>query len=282
MDENNCSVSTRCELPGVFGKAASPGMTSGTVSYYGEKSGIIANVRKSRILAAVLMVCLCFAQASSAAESLSILFLGDRGQHQPSERALQLIPVMKMYGIDITYTENLNDLNAATLARFDGLIIYADQDKIESAQEKALLDFVAGGKGFIPIHCASYCFINSPKYVALVGAQFKIHSVGVFRTRTVNVNHPVMKGLREFETRDETYVHTNFNRDCIVLQVRREGDRDEPWTWVRTHGRGRVFYTAYGHGDHTWDNPEFLALLERGVRWACGDNRIEGEDNAPK
>lgn len=110
------------------------------------------NARTPCILAAALAVCLCFAQPSSAAESLSILFLGDRGPHRPSERAQQIIPVMKARGIDITYTENLGDLNTATLDKYDGLILYADQDKIEPAQEKAPLDYVASGKGFIVIH----------------------------------------------------------------------------------------------------------------------------------
>ncbi len=46
----------------------------------------------------------------------------------------------------------------------------------------------------------------------------------------------------------------------------------EPWTWVRTHGKGRVFYTAWGHDERTWGNPGFQTLLERGIRWAVGDD----------
>ena len=49
-------------------------------------------------------------------------------------------------------------------------MIYANHEKIAPDQEKALLDFVAGGKGFLPIHSASFCFQNSPAYIALVGA----------------------------------------------------------------------------------------------------------------
>ncbi|MBW8885755.1 MAG: ThuA domain-containing protein, partial [Planctomycetia bacterium] len=49
-----------------------------------------------------------------------------------------------------------------------------------------------------------------------------------------------------------------------------EGDRKEPWTWVRTHGKGRVFYTAWGHDQRTWSNPGFQNLVERGIRWAVG------------
>ena len=34
----------------------------------------------------------------------------------------------------------------------------------------------------------------------------------------------------------------------------------EPWTWVRTQGKGRVFYTAWGHDQRTWSHPGFHNL----------------------
>src|SRR5439155_27296415 len=46
---------------------------------------------------------------------------------------------------------------------------------------------------------------------------------------------------------------------------------DEPWTWGRTYGKGRVFYTAWGHDQRTWSQPGFQQLVERGLRWAVGD-----------
>src|SRR5262249_3507990 len=66
-------------------------------------------------------------------------------------------------------------------------------------------------------------------------------------------------------------VHKDHNeKDRTVLEVRAEGDRKEPWTWVRTQGQGRVFYTAWGHDQRTWGNLGFQALVERGIRWAVG------------
>ena len=121
----------------------------------------------------------------------------------------------------------------------------------------------------MPLHCASYCFLNSPKYIALVGAQFQRHGTGEFDTKVVDPSHPIMKGFEPFRTWDETYVHPKHNeKDRHVLQVRAEGQTDEPWTWVRTQGKGRVFYTAYGHDGRTWQNPGFHDLVERGIRWA--------------
>jgi len=205
----------------------------------------------------------------------SVLFLGDKGHHQPADRAAQLTPVLAGRGIQLTYTEKLADLNRQTLARYDAVLIYANIEEIGPAQEKALLDYVEAGGGFVPVHCASYCFLNSPKYIALVGAQFRRHGTGEFDTKIVDSSHPIMKGFEPFRTWDETYVHHKHNeQDRHLLQVRAEGQTDEPWTWVRTQGKGRVFYTAYGHDARTWQNPSFHDLIERGIRWVSQKGEV--------
>jgi type 1 glutamine amidotransferase len=212
---------------------------------------------------------------NSATPPLRVLFLGDQGHHQPADRAAQIIPVLAGRGIDVKYTEKLDDLNPETLAKFDALLIYANSTQITPSQEKALLDYVEGGGGFVPLHCASYCFLNSPRYIALVGAQFQRHGTGEFDTKIVDPAHPIMHGIEPFRTWDETYVHTKHNtKDRHVLQVRAEGNGEEPWTWVRTQGKGRVFYTAYGHDARTWQNPGFQDLIERGIRWATGKGEV--------
>jgi type 1 glutamine amidotransferase len=81
-----------------------------------------------------------------------------------------------------------------------------------------------------------------------------------------------MQGWKTFETWDETYVHAKLNPDIIVLQERVEGDHHEPWTWVRTQGKGRVFYTAYGHDERTWKQPAFQELVANGIMWAVSDD----------
>jgi putative membrane-bound dehydrogenase-like protein len=212
---------------------------------------------------------------------LKVLFLGDQGHHRPADRAAQITPVLALRGIELTYTEDANALNLENLAKFDALLIYANIERITPEQEKALLSYVEGGGGFVPIHCASFCFLNSPRYVALVGAQFERHDTGEFDTKVVDADHPITRNLTPFRTWDETYVHRRHNEEGRqVLQVRDEKGRDEPWTWVRTQGKGRVFYTAYGHDARTWQNPGFHDLLERGIRWVA--NKGEVFDSRPR
>ena len=225
-----------------------------------------------RRAAALLLFVFNLAAPVTAADRAPIeaLFLGDSRAHHPADRAAQLIPAMAERGIRVDYTERVQVLNPKDLARYDALLLYANIDEIASDQEKALLDWVAAGGAFVPIHCASFCFRNSEKFVELVGAQFRRHGRGVFTAEIVDRDHSVTKGFREFATWDETYVHHLHNSDRQVLMERVEGDHREPWTWTRTHGKGRVFYTAYGHDQRTWSHPAFQQLIERGIRWAVG------------
>ncbi len=219
-------------------------------------------------------------KTTGKARRIEILFLGDNNHHKPAERVPALMAALGSKGINITYTDNLADLNSETLAKYDGLLIYANWDTLPAQQEKALLDYVASGKGFIPVHCASFCFHNSEEYVKMVGGKFWRHKMDTIQASITQPGHPAVAGLQPFKSVDETYLHEKLQPDNNVLMEReieadqttdKPGQKTEPYTWTRSYGKGRVFYTAYGHDERTWNNPGFQALLEKGILWAVGD-----------
>jgi putative membrane-bound dehydrogenase-like protein len=135
---------------------------------------------------------------------------------------------------------------------------------------------VKNGGGLVALHCASASFQNSEEFIRLVGAAFKSHGTGTFSPTTTNANHTVMKGVGDYTSWEETYIHTKHNPDRVVLAVHRENGHEEPWTWVRNYGKGRVFYTASGHAreddpKNVWTTPGFQRLVENAVKWTAGD-----------
>lgn len=229
------------------------------------------------LLVAFLVACNSKAKNEVAADDrprrIELLFLGHEIEHHNSRAYFPILAsALTKEGINLTYTEDVTDLNDKNLGLFDGLIVYANHESINPTQEKALLNFVSEGNAFIPIHSASFCFKNSPEYIDLVGAQFMDHGTGTFSTSIVNKEHPAMQGLAEFSTWDETYVHDKIAADITVLMERVEGDHREPWTWVKEHGKGKVFYTAYGHDERTWNQPGFQQLVKQGILWAVDAN----------
>ncbi|MFM1968857.1 MAG: hypothetical protein RL152_234, partial [Bacteroidota bacterium] len=233
-----------------------------------------------RILILLLLSTSVFAQQ---VRRLEVLFLGDQGHHKPMERIPSLMAALGPKGINFTYTDDLSDLNPQTLAKYDALMVFANWNEISPDAEKALLDFVASGKGFLPIHCASYCFRNSNEYVKLVGGQFWRHTMDSITTQTTQAAHPIMQGLQPFTAYDETYLHSQLQPDNNVLAVReikadqhkdKPGQVTEPYTWTRTHGKGKVFYTAYGHDERTWNQPGFQQLIYNAILWSVNDEAI--------
>ena len=149
---------------------------------------------------------------------LEILFLGHTSQHHNSEQLVDILA--KEYfksGLNFTYTANPDDLNETTLRHYDALLLYANYDSISKSQETALLQFVRNGKGFIPIHCASWCFRNSAAVVDLIGGQFKSHGYDSFPAILSMPEHPILKDVPAFLTTDETYVHDKLSNQIQVI-----------------------------------------------------------------
>ena len=215
---------------------------------------------------------------------VKVLFLGDDGHHKPLDRFRQVVGAMTRRGVDLTYVDDLGQVTPENLRRFDALLLYANTEKVTPAAEKAILDYVAEGHGYAVIHCGSYCFLNSKPLTELTGGRFKRHGTGVFKETHVaaQADSPILKGLHEIESWDESYVHEMHNEaDRTVLSTRDDKEGKEPYTWTRTHGKGRVFYTAWGHDERTWGNADFQDLLERGVRWSAGDDKLAAKTYFP-
>ena len=56
-----------------------------------------------------------------------------------------------------------------------------------------------------------------------------------------------------------------------ILATAEWADKQHPLAWTKSHGAGRVFYTALGHGPDTFTRPNMQKLMTQGVRWAGGN-----------
>ncbi len=208
------------------------------------------------------------------ARRIEVLFFGAPYENGPGHNPITRYRVLKkalgLSGVNLTYMENPAVVwKPETLAHFDAVLMYGNWEQhgeMPAEQLKALLEYVEGGGGFLPIHCASACYGATPEFVSLVGARFQSHGGEVFQVRNVKPEHQILSDIDGFRAWDETYVHDSHVDDREVLQLR----EDEPWTWTRTQGRGRVFYTAAGHDHRVWDLPEFHHLLRNAIYWAVG------------
>jgi uncharacterized protein len=175
--------------------------------------------------------------------------------------------------------------------------------------KQKLLDAIHEGMGFVGIHAAADTFHPQPDpkdlsnryiahgeqqdpYLKMLGAEFILHgSTPRLQDANLIVNDPKFPGLEGVTSpvsfKEEWYSLKDFATDMhVILTLDTRGMTGAcyqrapyPVTWVRMHGKGRVFYTAIGDRPENWKNEIFLNLLGGGVRWTIGDVEANVETN---
>ncbi len=175
--------------------------------------------------------------------------------------------------------QNLDKLTPAERAEAEG----RDADL-----KRSLLDFVAGGKGLIGIHAATDCFYDWAQYGELMGGYFDGHpwNEEVF-IKVDEPAHPLNAPFagQTLVVADEIYqfrapysrknLHVLLSLDTGRTDMSKRGikrtDDDFAVSWVRTYGKGRVFYCSLGHRDEIFFNPKVLRHYLAGIQFAMGD-----------
>jgi len=182
------------------------------------------------------------------------------------------------------------NINAKNLDYFDAIFYMGTgEGDLSDQQKKDLLAFVHDdGKGFIGAHAAADAFYSWPEFGEMLGGYFDNHPWGVVDAPII-VEDPGFPGMRgfplTFTLRDEMYVFkAPYSRDKVHVLARMDAgkldysqaqglhrtDRDFPVAWSKTYGKGRVFYSTFGHLPESWDNPAIQKMYFEAIQWAMG------------
>lgn len=187
----------------------------------------------------------------------------------------------------------------------------ADAAAVEAVLRKSFLDFVENGGGVVGIHYAVAANRHWPAFKELFGATFTGHpwneEIGV---TVEDPTHPLVAafGGKDFRLADEIYEYgPPFDRASVrvllsldpassnmgVRWIHRK-DNDFALAWVKSHGKGRVFNTSFGHVTQLYFNPQVLQFYLDAIQFAAGDleapttprpekpvRRIPGSEPAP-
>jgi type 1 glutamine amidotransferase len=144
-------------------------------------------------------------------------------------------------------------------------------------QKQAILDFVAGGKGFVGVHGATTINYDWAAYGEMLGAHFLKHPPAQLGTVIVeDRDHPSTRHLApRYDVTDEFYTFRSDPRDRAQILLRADPgplplEGDLPLAWIKPYGSGRVYYNALGHFDANWEDESFQAQIRGGLRWAAG------------
>jgi type 1 glutamine amidotransferase len=181
-------------------------------------------------------------------------------------------------GFSLFATEDLTSLNPDELGNFDVVMfaLTSGELRLSEQQRRALIDFVAGGKGFVGTHSATDTLREWPEYGRLVGSYVIDHPwTQPARVLVEDSSHPAT-GIRDaFALEEEYYVFGDNPRVRVQVLLRLDpasvgATGDYPLAWAQSFGSGRSYYNALGHFSNTWRDARYQQQLIAGIRWASG------------
>lgn len=165
--------------------------------------------------------------------------------------------------------EDLSILEAPRLDPYELVIFHYTLGRLTDAQKNGLLNAVASGKGFAGWHSTADSFRECPEYRAMVGGHFVTHPrYREYQVSVVPDSSPIVQGLSEFKVTDEQYILDYDPRVTVLCSALWKGEAS-PVAWMKTWGKGRVFYLALGHDPKACRDEHFKRLFVRGAHWAA-------------
>jgi type 1 glutamine amidotransferase len=193
----------------------------------------------------------------------------------------------------VDVTEDVPNLKAADFAKYDCIVSnYTTYPVVEGKRwpaetEKAFLDYVSSGHGFVLFHAASTAWSDWPEFGDLIGitwqkdktANKNISGHGAqhsFAITIVDKSHPITQGMKDFQhVKDELY-HRQLKHPTAKVLATTFSDKamggsnqDEPMIVVTKLGKGRCFHNAMGHDPKPMAGVGFQTLMLRGTEWAA-------------
>ncbi len=182
----------------------------------------------------------------------------------------------------------------------------------EESQRKAVRDFIRGGKGIIGIHAATDNFYEWEDGAAIMGGQFNGHPWGGGGNWAFKLNDPTHPLNAAFEGKgfwhtDEIYqykpstyqgaenlrilISLDMSKEAVLAPMAEErferfnkeygaGPREVPVSWIREYGKGRLFYTNFGHREDTYMNPVIMRHVLDGILYAIGRTNADATPTA--
>ena len=150
----------------------------------------------------------------------------------------------------------------------------------EAAREN-FRKFVAGGKGLVLVHFACGAFQDWPEFRKIAGRVYdpKLppHDPrGPYTVHIADPQHPITKGLSDFDADDELYTCLAGEAPIRILATAKSKitGKDEPMAFVLEYGKGRVFHSPLGHDVKALKLPGVAELFRRGTAWAAGRSPV--------
>jgi type 1 glutamine amidotransferase len=230
--------------------------------------------------------------------------------HGMSHNTIPYTNVMLQRGGETTgawktvFSNDLTNLTWPAIRKYDAIFLNSivGEAFADPAVREGLARFVKEGGGMAGIHGTPWASRNWPEFAEMIGAQDAPHRLEQGVMHVYDAGSPITKMItsKAINWREEYYrfnvegpKRLRWNDVRVLLSVDLDDLKVEPrpWTgytrpdkiypvsWIRTYGKGRVFYSSIGHQPETFENPELVGHFFAGVQYVLGDLDADATPN---
>ncbi len=170
--------------------------------------------------------------------------------------------------------------------KYDVIIMFNMSGGMTDKQKANFLKLLKKGVGLVVWHHALANCQDWPQFEKIAGCKFWLkagqrdgkkigksaagHGPGMMKMHIADPKHPITKGMKDFEIKDEWYGKQTFIKGINVLVTTDEPKSDKNIAWTHKYSGARVFGYQSGHDVKAWANPGHRQLLGNGIRWVAG------------
>jgi uncharacterized protein len=256
--------------------------------------------------------------AVQAADKRPVLIVDGQNNHQAWPKTTQLmkryLEETGLFVVDIATTaaSGTDEKFAPQFSEYKAVVSNYNGAPWPAATQKALVDYIQRGGGFVVIHAANNAFGDWPEYNELIGLGGwggRTEKTGPYVYLNPETNefvrdekagpgghhgaqhdfavvvrdteHPITKGMpREWlHVKDELYDMLRGPAKNMRVLATAYADpatggsgRHEPMIFTVQFAKGRVFHTPMGHEVYSQECVGFITTLQRGTEWAATGN----------
>jgi type 1 glutamine amidotransferase len=194
------------------------------------------------------------------------------------------------------FNNDLNNLKYPKIKDYDGIFLNSVVGELlaDLAVREGLSRFVREGGGLGGIHGTPWASRNWDEFAEMIGAQSAPHRIEQGIMKVYDAASPIMKPFagKDLNFREEYYRFEHegpgrlrWEKVRVLMTVALDDPAVEPrpWTgykrpdnvypvtWIRSYGKGRVFYCSLGHMPETFMTPEIVGHFLAGMQFLLGD-----------
>jgi len=213
-----------------------------------------------------------------------LLTVGGHGYEEAPFYAMwDALPGVKWTKIELPKQADL--LKPGLEAQYDVIAMYDMCPGFTPEQQQAFIALLNRGIGVVSLHHNLGGHQKWDEFRKIIGGKFCISDTEINGAKVkqstwdhdqdVNVvvvdkQHPITKGIQDFQIHDETYGGCWISPDVkVLLKTDHPKNKPGPVAWVTRYGNSPVAYIMLGHDSQAWKNPNYPKLLLQAIQWAA-------------